>query len=185
MSTESATLALDPARQRTLDRYRGEVASGRAAGFIAASNRSADRMNYRHMLPARTYGEVIGILGRAAALGDRYSAAVAAALPKVSPWLNDWQVMGGVADAFGDFIRSPWTDVREATGPEAGRPSSHVHEVTLRDAVVLHLVLSEMSYALQLGSLPGPGWALLALAHEVDAISLIRSALPRTAEAIA
>lgn len=179
-----SAVVLDPARQRTLDRYRGEVASGRAAGFIAASNRSADRMNYRHMLPARTYGEVIGILGRAAALGDRYSAAVAAALPKVSPWLNDWQVMAGVADAFGDFIRSPWTDVREATGPEAGRPSSHVHEVTLREAVVLHLVLAELTYALQLGSLPGPGWALLALAHEVDALQVVRLALPRVAASL-
>lgn len=180
-----SALVLDPALQRTLDRYRGEVRSGAAASFITASNLSADRMNYRHMLPARAYGEVIGILGRAAALGDSYSAAVAAALPKVSPWLNDWQVQAGVAEAFGGFIRSQWTDVREATGPEAGRPSSHVRDVTLREAVVLHLVLTEMTYALQLGSVPGPGWALVALAREVDALPLIRSALPRVAEAIA
>lgn len=178
----SAVSLGDQRRLATLDRYRGEVASGRAAGFIAASNRSADRMNYRHMLPARTYGEVIGILGRAAALGDRYSAAVAAALPKVSPWLNDWQVMAGIADAFGDFIRAPWTDVREATGPEAGRPSSHVHEVTLRDAVVLHLVMAELTYVLQLGAVPGIGWALRDLAAEVDALQVVRLALPRVAD---
>jgi hypothetical protein len=155
-----------------------------AAGYIAASNASADRMNYRHMVPARTYGEVVGILGRLAGLGDMYADAASQALRKVSPWLNDWQIMAQVAEAFRAFICAPWEDVREATGPEAGRPSSHITYPALVNAVILHLAMTEMQYALQLGATPGPGWCLREIAHEVGAADHIRSAFPKTAQVL-
>ncbi len=176
-------IALDDSRAKVLERYREEVRTGLAAQYIAASNASADRMNYRHMVPARTYGEVVGILGRLAGLGDMYADAASQALRKVSPFLNDWQIMAGVAEAFRAFIRTEWEDVREATGPEAGRPSSHRQPVALVNAVILHLAMTEMQYALQLGSLPGPGWCLKLLAQEMGAVQHIRAAFPRTAEA--
>lgn len=171
-------------RLATLDRFRGEVQSGLAADFIYRSNSSADRMNYRHMLPASSYGDVLRVLGSAAALGDVYADAAWHAASRISPFLNDWQVMAAVASAFAEFIRRDWADTREATGPEAGRPSSHVRKVALREAVVLHLVMAEMTYALQLGTLPGVGWALRDLATEVDALAVVRFALPRVAASL-
>lgn len=167
-----------------IDRYRSEIQSGLAADRISSSNRSADRMNYRHMVPARTYGEVVTILGRTAAMGDIYAEAASKALTKISPFLNDWQVQAGIADAFSQFIRTDWYDTREATGPEAGRPSSHTQPVSLRTAVILHLVLCEVSYALQLGTLPGPGWCLKAIANELSLATVVTATLPRTSAAL-
>lgn len=177
---------MDERQQATLERYRGEIASGTAAHFIAESNASADRMNYRHMAPARTYGAVVQVLGQLAGMGDMYADAASQALRAISPFLNDWQVMAGVARTFSDFIRAEWTDTREATGPEAGRPSSHRQAVAPVNAVVLHLALTELGYHLQLGSVPGPGWCLRAIVAEMigDLPMSCGLAFPRTAEAL-
>lgn len=180
MNTSTATV-----RDRRLDRFRDETAAGVTAGYFANSNLSADRMNRTHMATARGYGATVAMLGNLATLGDVYAAAVAAALPKVSPWLTDYQIAGGIAEAFSAFIRAEWTDVREATGPEAGRPSSHRRSITLVEAVVLQLALVELGYLLGLGRVPGPGWGIAALAHETGAASIISRVLPRTSDALA
>lgn len=173
---------LSERQQATLERYRGEIASGTAAHYMAESNASADRMNYRHMVPARSYGEVVQVIGSLARLGDMYADAASQALRAISPFLNDWQMMAGVARAFSTFIRTEWTDTREATGPEAGRPSSHRQEVAPVNAMVLQLALTEMGYHLQLGSVPGPGWALRAVVADMlgDLPMSLHAAFPRT-----
>jgi hypothetical protein len=173
-------------RQVALERYRREIANGTAAHFIAESNASADRMNYRHMVPARTYGAAVQVLGQLAGMGDMYADAASQALRSISPFLNDWQMMAGVARAFSTFIRTEWEDVREATGPEAGRPSSHRQAVAPVNAVVLHLALTELGYHLQLGSVPGPGWALRAIVADMigDLPMQCSLAFPRAAEAL-
>lgn len=173
-------------QQEVLERYRGEIANGTAAHFMAESNASADRMNYRHMVPARSYGDVVQVLGSLARLGDMYADATMYALRSISPFLNDWQMMAGVARAFSTFIRAEWEDVREATGPEAGRPSSHVQAVAPVNAMVLHLALTEMGYHLQLGTVPGPGWCLKLIAREMlpAAPMSLHAAFPRTMRAL-
>lgn len=163
-------------------RYCAEVANGTAAARIRESNISADRLNYRQMISSGTYGEVIGILAMLAQLDDIYATAASQAISSISPTLNDWQIMAGIAGAFSEFIVSEWYDVREATGPEAGRPSRHRYSVELATAATLHLALSEITYSLALATLPGPGWCLKALALEVPDVQI--SAFPKSREAI-
>ena len=86
--------------------------------------------------------------------------------PWSPPYLNDWQIVAGVARAFQTFLREGWADTRSATGPEAGRPSSHQHEVTLPVAIGLHLILVELEWHLNLGKVKGVGWALADLYRE-------------------
>ena len=174
----------DNPRSETLDRYRESVRTGVAADYVAESNTGADMLNHRDMVSAHTYSEIIIILGHLAGLGDLYAYAAKEALRAVALSLNDWQIMANVAFAFSGFIRSDWTDTRAATGPEAGRPSSHVRKVTLREAVVLHLTMVEMQYVLDLGAVPGPGWCLKLLARETGAADCTRLSFPRVAAAL-
>jgi len=157
------TITPDARRELALVDYENAIASGLAFHRIAASNRSADQLNYRHMVPAETYGRVVATLGTAARMGDFYAEAASQALRAVSPFLNDWQIVAGIADAFALFASTEWNDTRSATGPEAGRPSSHRHEVSLRQKLTLHAILLEVETHLQLGHVVGLGWALTAL----------------------
>lgn len=161
--------------------YREAVRSGLAFHRIAASNLSADRMNYAPMMSAGQYGSIVAALGRAAGMGDLYASAVADALRSVSPYLNGWQAAAGIATAFAEFQRKGWYDAATATGPDAGRPSSHQHALTDAQVVVLHLVHSEAIRGLHLGTAHGIGWALRALVAEVNLGSL-HVYLPRVAE---
>lgn len=170
-------------RSQVLDRYPRDVASGRTFHYIEQSHTSADRMGYYPMVASREYGQVIATLGAAAQIGDRYAAAVADALPKVSPYFNGHQIVAGIARAFGKTVREGWYDVAAATGPEAGRPSAHQHPTDLPHAILLNLILTEVTYALRLGSVPGPGWAIKALVEETG-VRVPAHLLPNVAKAL-
>lgn len=162
------------------DRYRRDVANGTTFHYIEQSHRSADQCGYYPMVSATQYGAVISTLGAAAQIGDRYAAAVSEALCKVSPYFNGHQIVAGIAFAFGKAVRDGWHDARSATGPEAGRPSSHQHSTDLPSACMLNLILTEVTYHLQLGAVPGPGWAIKALVGETG-LRVPARALPRVA----
>jgi hypothetical protein len=147
----------------------------------AASNRSADRLNYRHMVSAEKYGNVLVVLGNVARMGDYYAEAAMRATRKISLYLNDWQLVAGVAEAFAEFVREGWNDTRRATGPESGRPSDHQHATTMRQAITLSLVLVEVEHQLQLGYVAGVGWVVARLVREHD-IRVNACYLPKVAE---
>lgn len=147
-------------------RYLDDVFSGRSFEYVRASHASADRMNYCPMIQASEYSAFVVTLGKAAALGDFYAEAIRAALLKVSPYLNGHQIMAGVAGAFAEVQRSGWHDIRTATGPEAGRPSSWDHPTTEAQTITLLAILNELQFCMHLGSVPGVGWALAQLIRE-------------------
>jgi hypothetical protein len=167
------------------ERFTADLFSGRTFHFAEQSNRSADRMSYRPMLPHADYGQVIITLGKAASMSRLFTYAVARALPKVSPFFTAPQVLAGIAQAFGDVVREGWTDVAAATGPEAGRASDHNHKLTEREIIFLNLVYKEVEYAFNgLGHLPGPGWVLAELVQE-RGINVPVHFLPNVAKALA
>lgn len=165
------------------ERYMRELDQGLPHHYAEQSNRSADRMNYRPMVPARAFGGVIAALGTAAQSGSFSAYAVDKALRKVSPFFTDWQIMAGIHQAFGDVAREGWTDVAAATGPEAGRPSSHEHALTIRDRIALLAIAAECEYHLQLGHVPGPGWALKRAIQE-HGMTVHSAYLPNVAKAL-
>lgn len=159
-------ITTDTTREQRVGDYRDSIASGVAFDRVAASNRSADGMNYAPMVTADQYARVVIALGRAAMMGDLYAYATQAALRSISPYLNGWQITAQVADAFAAFVRNGWHDTRAASGPEAGRPSSHEMQVGVQQAVTLMLVLIEVERELPLGQVPGVGWALRSLVEK-------------------
>lgn len=163
------------------EKYRESVNSGLAFHRISGSNRSADQMNYAPMLTAEEFGKVVVSLGNAARMGDVFMYATREALQAVSPYMTGWQIAAAIADAFAEFQKKGWHDTRSATGPEAGRPSSHQEEVDERTTVMLHLILAEATWNLRLGSVPGIGWAMRDLLKELG-IQVYDTYLPNVAK---
>lgn len=162
--------------------YEAAVFSPLALYRISSSNRSADQMNYAPMVTASQFGAVVVSLGKIAQMGDFYADAANRAIRKVSPFLNGWQIMAGIADAFAEMHKG-WHDTRSATGPEAGRPSSHEHDITETQAILLVAAVSEVGHNLQLGTLPGIGWALRAMIEERK-INVYQINMPNVAKSL-
>jgi hypothetical protein len=153
-------------REAVLERFERDLMAGTTFHYKAESNRSADRLNYQGPMREAAYGEVLATLGRFARQG-RWQAYVAReAVQKVNLYGNDYQVAAALAEAFGKVVREGFYDVVAATGPEPGRPSSHQHPTTLRQALLLEVVYAELTCHLWLGSVPGYGWAVAALLDE-------------------
>lgn len=160
-----STIESSPALAESFNRYKQNVASGTALTFIAESHKSADRMNYEPMMTARQYGHLVVTIGKAASIGEPFDYAVATALPGISPYLNRWQAIAGIAERLSAFIRGGWEDTRTATSPEPGRPSRNKHDTTPKVALVLTLLAYECMAALEMSG-ASLGWALRDLTAE-------------------
>ena len=148
--------------QQVIDRVEAELTSGRTFTLIEQSHRS-------HRLggpPAtsRAYGRIIETLGRFAREGDWHTAAVREAITRLNPYLTPNEQIAQVASVLAKFVREGYYDVIGATGPEASRPSAHQHAITLRQAILLKMLMVEVEEAADYcGSVPGLGWCVQAL----------------------
>lgn len=148
--------------QKVIDRVEGELLSGRTFTLIQQSHKSVPLGG--PPATSRGYGKVIEALGRFAAQGDWHTAAVRGAIVKVNPYVTPNEVVAQVAGALAEFVAKGYFDVIGATGPEASRPSAHQHAVTLRQAMLLKMLMVEVEEAIgYTGSVPGLGWCVQAL----------------------
>lgn len=145
--------------EERMAQYAESVRSGMALDFIAASNRSADRMNYEPMMTAEQFGKLIESLGKAAQMGEPFDYAIAKVIGRISPHQNRWMATANVARALAEFVREGWHDTRTATGPEPGRPSSHRMNTSGRVATLLTALVYECEMAMGMSGAQ-PGWAL-------------------------
>lgn len=185
MSTPTVNLPLT--ERPAPDDYVKSIRTGFAFYRVSESHRSADQMGYYPMVQNLAYSNVVASLARAAAIGDFYASAVHLAACKISPYLNGHQIVAAIATAFSKVVIDGWHDTRTASGPEPGRPSTHQHETTLHQAIVLMLLVHEIRHGLtDLGQDPRPGWALQAMVREEEvetphAYSLVLPYLPQVA----
>lgn len=148
--------------QKLIDRVEGELLSGRTFTLIEQSHRSV-RLG-GPPATSRAYGQIIETLGRFARQGDWHTAAVREAIVKVNPYVTPNEQIAQVAGVLAEFVRKGYFDVISATGPEASRPSAHQHATTLRQALLLSLLMVEVKEAADFsGSVPGVGWCVQAL----------------------
>lgn len=148
--------------QQVIDRVEGELLSGRTFALIAQSHASV-RLG-GPPATSRGYGKIVEALGRFARQGDWHTAAVREAITSLNPYVTPSEQIAQVAYAVGKFVREGYFDVISATGPEASRPSAHQHAITLRQAILLKMLMVEVEEAADFaGSVPGVGWCVQAL----------------------
>lgn len=169
------------AHERAYENYTEKVANGTTLHYMAESVRSADQMGYYPMVSAIAYGKVLVALGNAARMGDFYAAAVSKAVSRVSPFFNDYQIMENVARAFEQVVKDGWFDYATMASPEPGRHSDNQHDTTANQAAMLNLIMAEVGFNLNLGTLPGVGWAMQRLINE-SSLVIYSTYLPRVAE---
>lgn len=153
--------------QKVIDRVEGELLSGRTFTLIEQAHKSAPLGG--PPATSRAYGRIIEALGRFARQGDWHTAAVRGAITRLNPYLTPNEQIAQIAGALAEFVRSGYYDVIGATGPEASRPSAHQHATTLRQAILLKMLMVEVEEAADYcGSVPGVGWCVQALMERED-----------------
>ncbi len=146
--------------QSTIARVEADLLSGRYFHLIANGNRSVH--GYASAIAARGYGGILQALGRYAAQGDREVAAVSKI--HVNPYGTTNEAIAQVASGLAKVASEGYYDVIGATGPEASRPSAHQHKTTLRVALGMALLMTEVKMVAGFsGSVPNIGWCLDAL----------------------
>lgn len=169
------------ADQRVIDRVEQELLSGRTFFLIWQARKSAPLGG--PAINSRGYGQIIATLGRFAAQGDWHVAAVREAISALNPYVTTDEVIAQVAAALQQFVAEGYYDVIGATGPEASRPSAHQHTVTLRQALLLSMLMVEVEEAAGYsGSVPGMGWCKQAL-MEREQMTFPQHLFPLHAEA--
>jgi hypothetical protein len=158
---------LDQRRQVAMDQYRQKLTDGVVFHYGDESHSSADRMSYHGPLNHRDYAKAVKALGNIAGMSDRMAAAVAHILPKLNLRGTKPQLLASLHRALGDVHREGYFDVVGATGPNASRRSAYEHPTTLRDAVWLELIVSEVEIALG-EAVYALGWCLTALVDELE-----------------
>lgn len=148
--------------QSIIDRVEQELTSGKTFHLISQSYFSKPLGG--PPATARGYGRIIQTLGRFAAEGDWHLAAVREAISVLNPYVTPGEQIALVARSLCNFVNEGYYDVIGATGPEAGRPSAHQHPITLRQAILLKMLMVEVEEAADsAGSVPGLGWCVRAL----------------------
>lgn len=184
----NATPTVEDRREIARADYSAAIDSGLALDRIAASHTSADRLSYHGMIPAPALGAAISALGRVASMGDFYADAATRALGRIDLGLTVPQNIAAIATALAGSARSDWNDTRSATGPEAGRPSQHVHTPTRAQRVTLLLAMYEVTFAIaknaSIGSVPTLGWAIREIVT-AEGIQVWPSDLPLVAAELA
>lgn len=146
-----------------------DLALGRTFHYQADAHRSADFMRRYGPISARNYAGVLGAVARFTSQhpSDWKTAVADAILSKIRSAFTDHQVMAGIAEELAKFVAAGWHDFQTSTGPEAGRPSQHVHRLTEGQLVLLSLLAQEIASNLSLGSVAGIGWCLRRYIDEI------------------
>lgn len=148
-------------RTEALNNYAEKIESNLVFANAATSHRS--RIGYMPPVSPRQYGLVIEKLGLMAQTGDKMAFLASQIIPKINLYGDRKQICVSVYTAMFSVFSSEFYDVVRATGPEAGRPSSHTHAWTLSNKI-LALGWANMILAGLTDSSSGHGWALSDLA---------------------
>lgn len=158
MSTKTFT----EREQAVIDRVEADLLSGRYFTLIANSHKSVPLG--RGPASARGWGGAMQAIAKFAAEGDWFASVAYRTLGRVNLYLTPNEVHAQIAARFADIVAEGYTDVIGMTGPEASRPSAYEHPTTLRQAILLALLMVEVHHRSDfLGSVPGIGWCLRAL----------------------
>lgn len=137
--------------------WEADLLSGRV--FALAANGHGSRFGYQPPATSRRYAEIMATLARLASRGDRFASVAAALMPTVNLYGTDAQQATALYRAAATLVASPWRDVIGATGPEASRPSAHLHGWTVPQVMAVYLAIREAI------SESGLGWCADAVAR--------------------
>jgi hypothetical protein len=172
---------LTPERQAVVDRVEAGLLDGSYFARSATGNRSVPLG--RGPIAGRNWAQIMQAVALFATDGDRNVATAHQILGRVNPYLTTNEVVAQVSERLAVVASKGYHDVIGATGPESGRPSSHQHPTTLRQAIILALLLIEVEHAAgNVGHVPGIGWCLRALMDR-EGITVPAHLFPRLAAA--
>jgi hypothetical protein len=163
----TTTRPLDQKTTEIVERHRTALENGTRFMWYHQSYASADRMSGGGPINSRKYAEVLMCLSRYALMGDKQAQHVSKIVSKINLYGTPSQVLAGIGQAMFEIMVGGFDDVIGRTGPEAGRYSDHQHASTLRDALYLDMLLTEIEMATHMSaSVPGIGWVDAILIRE-------------------
>ena len=145
--------------------YREDLLSGRTLVLHEQSHRS--RRGYMPPMSRRNWAHAMRTLADMAESSDKMAQVASALIGRVNLYGDDAQACAALYGAAFTAMTGTYDDVIGRAGPEAGRFSSHQHEWTLYDRVAVHYWLALATKGMT-ASTPGVGWALAAVAKEVN-----------------
>ena len=154
------TTTLDPRSAATVARVWDDIRTGRSWGYRSMSERSADRMSYNPPMRAESYGKTLAVIGTWVGSSDRRAAVARKIVPSIPLYGSEHQMLAAIAEAIGETLRTPYTDVIGRSGPEAGRPSDHIHAWTDHDRIGLEVLYAEIGIAVSGTTYGNVGWVL-------------------------
>lgn len=146
------------ARDEQIAQWEIDLVSGRV--FALAANGHASRFGYQPPATSRRYAEILTALAGLARMGDQGAAVAAHLIHGVNLYGTDAQQATALYRAAADMLSRPYHDVIGATGPEASRPSAHLHVWTPR---MVLLISQAIRTAIGGGQ---PGWCESAVARK-------------------
>jgi len=150
----------DPGRVAALDRFRDDLASGRAFALAEQSHRSR-RLGC--VLQRRSWAHVHATLARMAAGSDVLAQVAAAIAPRVNLYGTDGEECAHIYSAVLVALGRGYDDVIGRSGPEGGIYRTRDYTLAERALILgwCHVMVAPME-----SSVPGHGWALVAVAEE-------------------
>ncbi len=168
--------------EQTMARFEADLISGLYFTRRVASNKSVPLGG--PPIASRHWADIMGAIAQYAKQGDRAADVAAHLFGRINQYATPNEVVAQVADVLAAYVRNGYYDVRRATGPDPGRPSSHQHDTTLRDAIHLALLMVEVEMSAgYIGHVPGLGWCLHRLVTRENMIPN-RFYLPKVAKAL-
>jgi hypothetical protein len=148
-----------------IDRFKAELLDGTVFTRHAhAANANRWTRNYRPMLSRRAWAHYVQTLGRMADRSEWAAALAREIVGVVNLYGTNDDALHQVHAAVAKVMAEPWVDVLAMSGPEAGRRSSHVHEYTLGQRIIVCAWIAEATAQFEC-SVPGIGWCLDAIAR--------------------
>jgi hypothetical protein len=175
------------ARAARVEDYAKDLTSGRV--FILAANGHGSRYGYQPPIRHDSWARIIETIANYAKMGDQAAATARAIVGKVNLYGTEAQAMQSIANALYDVAKGGYFDVIGATGPEAGRRSAYQKEHTLREGIMMYLLLIECEAAIRSGYPNGEGdrasigWCLWDLMKRENVFPYA-CYLPRVAKAV-
>lgn len=111
------------------------------------------------------WGYCIETLGRMAQTSDALAQIAAAIIREVPLYQTDHEAAAKVYEVAARVLAEPYEDVVGMAAPDAGRRRDHIKDWTLGQRIALAGWLTVACSKFHLGSVPGHGWALTALAE--------------------
>lgn len=151
------------ANAERVEEYARDLVSGEVFRKIEASQRSRRSYHGAGPLGYRAYSEMLAAVARFARESDRH-ADVAYRIVHDAPLYNtEAEVLAKIADVLAQVCAEGYFDVVGAASPEPGRRSDHSHPTTLRWALQLDLLWTEITTRVDTSTSNAIGWCAQAL----------------------